>query len=140
MNELEMTSSKICSAREILDSALDALQNHKVDKAETLMYAANEFLEYYLKEFDDKFKDAWANTVVALKDDESTKLTESTSDVVVDDKLEELFDKAEKFYDRASHKLLTYQEAIDAGYTMSDDGFWIPPEKESDFYVYREEK
>jgi molybdenum-dependent DNA-binding transcriptional regulator ModE len=140
MNELEMVSSKVCSAREILDSAIDALQNHKVDKAETLMYAANEFLEYYLKEFDDKFKDAWANTVVAVKNDESTKLTESTSDAVVDDKLEELFDKAEKFYDRASHKLLTYQEAVDAGYSMTDDGFWIPPQKNEDLYVYSEEK
>jgi hypothetical protein len=140
MNELEMVSSKVCSAREILDSAIDALQNHKVDKAETLMYAANEFLEYYLKEFDDKFKDAWANTVVAFKDDESANLTKNTSDAVIDDKLEELFDKAEKFYDRAGHKLLTYQEAVDAGYSMTGDGFWIPPQKNEDFYVHSEVK
>jgi DNA-binding MltR family transcriptional regulator len=35
MNELESVTSKICSAREILDSALDALENHKLEKAET---------------------------------------------------------------------------------------------------------
>ena len=70
MNELESASSKICSAREILDSAIDALENHKKDKAETLMYAVDEYLQYYLEEFDRKFKDAWDETVVKLKQEE----------------------------------------------------------------------
>ena len=70
MNELEMVTSKICSAREILDSAVDRLQEHQYDKAETLMYAADEFLQYYLQEFDTKFKDAWKETVVKLKEEE----------------------------------------------------------------------
>ena len=67
LNELESVSSKICSAREILDSALDALENHKKDKAEALMYAADEYLKYYLQEFDSKFKDAWNETVMKVK-------------------------------------------------------------------------
>ena len=67
MNELEMVTSKICSAREILDSAIDRLQEHQYDKAETLMYAADEFLQYYLEEFDRKFKDAWKETVTEVK-------------------------------------------------------------------------
>ena len=66
MNELEMVTSKICSAREILDSAVDRLQEHQYDKAETLLYAADEFLQYYLEEFDRKFKDAWAETVTKV--------------------------------------------------------------------------
>jgi len=70
MNELEMVTSKICSAREILDSAVDRLQEHQYDKAETLMYAADEFLQYYLEDFDRKFKDAWKETVVKLKEEE----------------------------------------------------------------------
>ena len=70
MNELEMVTSKICSAREILDSAVDRLQEHQYDKAETLLYAADEFLQYYLKDFDKKFKDAWAETVTQLKQQE----------------------------------------------------------------------
>ena len=70
MNELEMVTSKICSAREILDSAVDRLQEHQYDKAETLLYAADEFLQYYLEDFDRKFKDAWKETVVKLKEED----------------------------------------------------------------------
>jgi len=70
MNELESVTSKICSAREILDCAVDKLQEHQYDKAETLMYAADEFLQYYLEDFDRKFKDAWKETVVKLKEEE----------------------------------------------------------------------
>jgi len=67
LNELEMVTSKICSAREILDSAIDKLEEHQYDKAGTLLYAVDEFLQYYLEEFDRKFKDAWKETVVKLK-------------------------------------------------------------------------
>jgi hypothetical protein len=70
MNSLEMVTSKVCSAREILDSAIDALENHNREKAEALMYAADEFLKYYLADFDEKFKDAWKETVVKLKQEQ----------------------------------------------------------------------
>ena len=68
MNDLETVTSKICSAREILDSAIDAHQEHKHEKVERLLYAVDEFLQYYLAEFDDKFKDAWKATVGDLRD------------------------------------------------------------------------
>jgi len=71
MNELEMVTSKISSAREILDSAVDRLQENQYDKTETLLYAVDEFLQYYLAEFDKKFKDAWAETVIKLKQEEN---------------------------------------------------------------------
>ncbi len=70
INSLETVTSKICSAREILDSALDRLQEHQYDKVETLLYAVDEFLQYYLQEFDEKFKDAWKATVGDLRDDD----------------------------------------------------------------------
>jgi hypothetical protein len=70
MNSLEIVTSKICSAREILDSAVDRLQEHQYDKVETLLYAVDEFLQYYLQEFDGKFKDAWQATVGDLRDDD----------------------------------------------------------------------
>ena len=66
MNDLEMVTSKIVSAREILDSAIDKLEEHQYDKAGTLLYAADEFLQYYLDEFDRKFKDAWKETVYSF--------------------------------------------------------------------------
>ena len=70
MNDLEMVSTKVSSAREILDCAVDRLQEHQYDKAETLLYAADEFLQYYLEEFDRKFKDAWAETVTKVHQQE----------------------------------------------------------------------
>ena len=70
MNELESASSKICSARAILDSAIVSLESGNREKTETLMYAVDEFLQYYLEEFDRKFKDAWAETVTKLKQEE----------------------------------------------------------------------
>ena len=70
MNDLEMVTSKICSAREILDSAIDKLEENQYDKAGTLLYAVDEFLQYYLQEFDTKFKDAWKETVTKVKQQE----------------------------------------------------------------------
>jgi hypothetical protein len=70
MNSLESVTSKICSAREILECAIDALESGKREKAETLMYAADEFLQYYLNDFDEKFKVAWGETVKKLKQEE----------------------------------------------------------------------
>ena len=70
MNDLEMVTSKIVSAREIIDTAAEAIQKNEYDKAETLAMAAYEFLGYYLDEFDAKFKLAWQETVVKQKKEE----------------------------------------------------------------------
>jgi hypothetical protein len=73
MNSLEMVTTKICSAREILDSAIDKLEEHQYDKAGTLLYAVDEFLQYYLEEFDTKFKDAWKETVTKVHQQDTTQ-------------------------------------------------------------------
>lgn len=70
MNDLEMVTAKIVSAREIIDTAAEAIQKNEYDKAETLATAAYEFLGYYLDEFDAKFKLAWQETVVKQKKEE----------------------------------------------------------------------
>jgi hypothetical protein len=67
MNDLEMVTSKIVSAREIIDSVAEAIQKNDYNKAETLAMASYEFLGYYLEEFDKKFKLAWEETVVKSK-------------------------------------------------------------------------
>jgi len=67
MNDLEMVTSKIVSAREIIDTVADAIQKNDYDRAETLAMAAYEFLGYYLEEFDEKFKLAWNETVKKQK-------------------------------------------------------------------------
>jgi DNA-binding MltR family transcriptional regulator len=70
LNSLESVTSKICSAREILDSAIQSLESGNREKTETLLYAVDEFLQYYLEDFDRKFKVAWDETVVKLKEED----------------------------------------------------------------------
>ena len=200
LNELEAASSKICSAREILDSAIISLESGNREKTETLMYAVDEFLQYYLEDFDRKFKDAWDETVVKLKqeerddymrpwghsDMEALRYTDSEMDAMCDNaELDEKhsnhyydysrndytrpnpFDKVVKwrlpidkiengeyfitlpddlleaanlspndevewveqevgtFLLRKIEKTLNHDEAIAAGWTMTDDGFWV---------------
>jgi len=181
LNELESVTSKICSAREILDSAIAALENHKKEKAETLMYAVDEYLQYYLEEFDRKFKDAWDETVTKLKQEEVDDYMRpwGHSDMealsqYTDEELDAMCDNAAKedkvvrwqlpveedtvngeyfitfpddlleaanlkegddvewidnndgsFILKKSEKQLNHDEAIAAGWTMTDDGFWV---------------
>ena len=66
MNELESVTSKICSAREILACAIDAHESGNASRTETLLYAADEYLQYYLSEFDKKFQEAWSETVTKV--------------------------------------------------------------------------
>jgi hypothetical protein len=70
MNELEMVTSKICSAREMIDIASESIQNRDYDRAEAMANAAYDFLGYYLEEFDERFKKAWNETVVKSKEED----------------------------------------------------------------------
>ena len=176
MNDLEMVTAKISSAREILDSAIDKLEEHQYDKAGTLLYAADEFLQYYLQEFDTKFKDAWKETVTKVKqqeiedcmppwghsDMEALRYTDKEMDAMCDaaeakDKVvkwvlpveyiddecfvsfpEDLLEAANlkegdhtEWIDQGDGSYLlkkvpkTYTEMVEAGHTMTADGFWI---------------
>ena len=176
MNDLEMVTAKISSAREILDSAIDKLEEHQYDKAGTLLYAADEFLQYYLQEFDTKFKDAWKETVTKVKqqeiedcmppwghsDMEALRYTDEEMDAMCDaaeakDKVvkwvlpveyiddecfvsfpEDLLEAANlkegdhtEWIDQGDGSYLlkkvpkTYDEMVEAGHTMTADGFWI---------------
>jgi len=90
MNDLEMVTSKIVSAREIIDTAADAIQKNDYDRAETLAMAAYEFLGYYLEEFDEKFKLAWDETVKKQPQYQYTATGEAFEiDTTLDDVLKE---------------------------------------------------
>lgn len=69
MNSLEQMSTKILAAHEMLDVARHSLENRKYDRIESLIAATQDFIEYYLKEFDEKFRAAWTETVIAAKED-----------------------------------------------------------------------
>jgi hypothetical protein len=185
LNQLEAASSKICSAREILDSAIISLESGNREKTETLMYAVDEFLQYYLEDFDRKFKDAWDETVVKLKQEERddymrpwghsdmealSQYTDEEMDAMCDnaakedkvvrwqlpveevkdsdtdeteyfitfpddlleaanlspgDEVEWVEQEVGTFLLRKIEKTLNHDEAIAAGWTMTDDGFWV---------------
>lgn len=181
LNELEAVTSKICSARAILDSAIVSLESGNREKTETLMYAVDEYLQYYLEEFDRKFKDAWDETVTKLKQEEVDDYMRpwGHSDMealsqYTDEELDAMCDNAAKedkvvrwqlpveedavngeyfitfpddlleaanlkqgddvewidnndgsFILKKSEKQLNHDEAIAAGWTMTDDGFWV---------------
>ena len=181
MNSLEAASSKICSAREILDSAIISLESGNREKTETLMYAVDEFLQYYLEDFDRKFKDAWDETVVKLKQEERddymrpwghsdmealSQYTDEEMNAMCDnaakedkvvrwqlpveedtvngeyfitfpddlleaanlspnDEVEWVEQEVGSFLLRKIEKTLNHDEAIAAGWTMTDDGFWV---------------
>jgi hypothetical protein len=192
MNDLEMVTSKICSAREIIDAAIDRIQEHQYDKAEMMMSAAYEFLEYYLQEFDDKFKLAWQETVVKQKEEEddaweavnrekeyyqgktsltcdkddhspeckgawnsfweenyyseeykgstvsSVQYTEEEMNAMCDkaasdeekEKCREYNVREAEYYDKRRKLDMNYPEAVASGWSMTDDGIWMPPQKE----------
>ena len=181
LNELEAASSKICSARAILDSAIVSLESGNREKTETLMYAVDEYLQYYLEEFDRKFKDAWDETVTKLKQEEVddymrpwghsdmealSQYTDEELDAMCDnaakedkvvrwqlpveedavngeyfitfpddlleaanlkqgDDVEWISQEVGTFILKKSVKQLNHDEAIAAGWTMTDDGFWV---------------
>jgi len=191
MNDLEMVTSKIVSAREIIDTAAEAIQKHDYDKAETLAMAAYEFLGYYLEEFDEKFKLAWNETVKKQpqyqytatgekwdlydevlkereyyeptqaplscdKDDSSLECKDAWNDFwesyypeehqqYTEEELNAMCDKASsdeekekcreynlreaEYYDKRVKPDMNYQEAIAAGWRMTDDGIWMPPQE-----------
>ena len=154
MNDLELVTSKICSAREIIDNAVDKIQEHEYDKAELLMNAAYEFLEYYLQEFDDKFKLAWEATVGDLRNGDNFQYTATgekffgkgaSSVQYTEEELNAMCDKAAsdqekeqcreynlreaEYYDKRTKLDMSYDQAIAAGWTMTDDGFWIKENK-----------
>ena len=181
LNELESVTSKICSARAILDSAIVSLESGNREKTETLMYAVDEFLQYYLEDFDRKFKDAWDETVVKLKQEERddymrpwghsdmealSQYTDEEMNAMCDnaakedkvvkwrlpveedtvngeyfitfpddlleaanlspnDEVEWVEQEVGTFLLRKIEKTLNHDEAIAAGWTMTDDGFWV---------------
>lgn len=66
MNDLEQAILKLNNVKEIIDSATEAMERDKT-KAETLNYAAYEYLEILLDQIDEKFQKAWKATVVDLR-------------------------------------------------------------------------
>lgn len=66
MNHLEQIITKISNSMEIMDSATDAIEQRKLNKAVALNYAAYDYLQVILNEFDETFRNAWNETIKKL--------------------------------------------------------------------------
>jgi hypothetical protein len=63
INSLEGTICNACSVREVIETAITALEERDYKKAEALMNASYQFLKYFIDDFDTHFKVAWKETV-----------------------------------------------------------------------------
>jgi thymidylate kinase len=77
MNELDMMTSKIGYIKEMIETALEAIDNRDNSKAESLLYVTTDYLKYFLDEYDRNFQIAWGTTINAGKelDDVRAKLS-----------------------------------------------------------------
>ena len=63
MNSLEGTICNACSVREVIETAIVALEERNYKKAEALMNASYQFLKYFIDDFDTHFRVAWDETI-----------------------------------------------------------------------------
>lgn len=70
MNDLEELTPQLCTVRELIDYASESAASGDTVKSEYLCHASRELLVAYLDKWDERFKKAWNNTVLAMKDEE----------------------------------------------------------------------
>lgn len=104
MNELDMMTSKLGYIKEMMETALEHLDNHHKAKAESLMYVSCDYIKYYLEEYDRNFQRAWATTTQAGKelDDVRAKLSRlenQENPQYTDEELEAMSNHSSYYYD-----------------------------------------
>ena len=125
MNELEQQFSKFSVVRDVLEVARDKSVDSDV---ENTIDASIELFDIYIAQWDEQFKNAWDAVVVPLHIKEyssSESREESRKDL---DVLGDVINQAEEFYNKVKIGHISYQEAIERGWEMTDDGFWMPPQ------------
>ena len=77
MNELDMMTSKLGYIKEMMETALEYIDNNDKTRAESLMYASCDYIKYYLDDYDRAFQLAWRTAINAGKelDDVRAKLS-----------------------------------------------------------------
>jgi bifunctional DNA-binding transcriptional regulator/antitoxin component of YhaV-PrlF toxin-antitoxin module len=111
----------------------------KDDPSEECKGAWNDFWEehYYPEEYKEpKVEDImppWGHSdMEALRytEEELNAMCEKAASDQEKEKCREYNLREAEYYDKRAKIDLTYDEMIAAGYTMTDDGFWIPPQEE----------
>ena len=124
MNSLEGTICNACSVREVIGTAITALEERDYKKAEALMNASYQFLQYFIDDFDKHFRVAWDETVGEIKreDDCMSKCGRSAQEYLSKQAPEEKVLNNEG-------KCYTYSEAL--------DGLWLPPRQKKEDKVLK---
>jgi hypothetical protein len=129
LNELEQKFDKFTTVRDIIEIAKTKC-NEEDYKITNTLNAAISLFDIYSKEWDIQFKKTWDNVVTPLFIKENSfkknKKDECRKDL---DVLDDVIDQAEKFYNKVRFGSISYQEAIERGWEMTDDGFWMPPQE-----------
>jgi len=58
MNDLEVSFNKITYIKEILESSIECIDNAQYDRAEALTSASKTLVEWFITEYDEKFRRA----------------------------------------------------------------------------------
>jgi hypothetical protein len=98
MNALEELSSKLISARAVIDSASEYASKDDCDQAEKLSQAALDLINWYIDAWDEKFQTAWNVTVSAIKHAEFDEAKKNNPNFFgsqyTDDEINSMCDKA----------------------------------------------
>lgn len=70
MNDLEQIAVKFTHVQSILNAAIDAIAASDSHQAESLSAAASSYMEELLNQFDDKFREAWNQTISKIRKEE----------------------------------------------------------------------
>ena len=113
----------------IKDVVVESRQYHKhhASRAYELMCLLNGNGKGHIKEFDD-----CVDKILSCdKDDPSPECKGAWNDFweVDENKSREYNLREAEYYNKRAQLDITYNDMIAKGYTMTDDGFWIPPEK-----------
>lgn len=142
--------SEVLAEREYYEGKEDSnkfVSCDKDDSSSECQKALNDFWEehYYPEEAKDNGMRPWGHSdmeyLVANSNqyrtytiDELKSIWGTDNSQYTEEELNAMCDKAESDEKAKSHNCppteLTYEDAIAAGWTMTDDGFWFPPQKE----------
>lgn len=111
MSDFDFKKHSLQRLEEWLCDAMDQPDTSSQDIYNTIINVIEEHVNYYQKGF--------------LKTNHLLSLLQGKLN-------NDVFNAAKKEYEYYEGEPFSYKEAIEKGWTMTDDGFWIPPSKKND--------
>lgn len=130
VNSLEERFNQFTVIRDLLKTAKEKCSHSEKNyEAEKIIEASILLFDIYVNQWDEQFRNVWEEVIVPLHQKEYPKPQISTKTQHNDlDALDDVIERAEEFYNKIKVGRMSYQEAIENGWEMTDDGFWMPPQ------------